>query len=173
MRRGSDAGDGVSDVIGVVVDEAVIPVVQGHGELGPARNGLEGPVVGPDAKVAADHLDRRDSGRRVPGSDLAIAIGAVDPVVEAITQAVEPVLGIALAEPGQDDGADVGAAVSVGISEVEDVGRGRDQDASPPGHHAGREREAVGEDRAPLEMAVTVPILQELHASGWAGGPGG
>ncbi len=69
----------------------------------------------------------------------AVAVGPVDPAVEAELEAVDPVLLVALGEPGEEDLAMVGLAVAVAVLGVEDVGRAGDEHAVAPGHDAGRE----------------------------------
>ena len=51
----------------------------------------------------------------------AVAVGAVDPAVEAELEAVEPVLLVALAEAGEQHLAMVGLAVAVAVLGIEDV----------------------------------------------------
>ena len=74
--------------------------------------------------------------------------------------------GLVTAKPVRTTRAHVGAAVAVRVLEVEEVGRGRDEDALLPAHHARRQRQAVGEDPARLEAAVAVRVLEQLDAPG-------
>ncbi len=94
-------------------------------------------------------IARRLAGLERADRAAAVAVGAVDPAVEAQLEAVEPVLLVALDEAGEEDLAMVGLAVAVAVLGVEDVRGARDQDALAPGHDAGREAESVEEGRLP------------------------
>ena len=59
----------------------------------------------------------------------------------------------------------VGAAVSVGVLEVDDVGGGGDQQAALPGEHAGDLLQAVGEDAGPVRAAVPIAVFQQADAA--------
>src|SRR5207248_11629480 len=93
--------DEVEHRVTVVVAEPVSPVVAAAAELRLARDRLELAGVGLEAEVAAADvhdlagLDRLDHAARV-------AVGAVEPVVEAPDQAVDAVLLIAFLEAGEE-----------------------------------------------------------------------
>ena len=55
----------------------------------------------------------------------------------------------------------VGLAVAVAVLGIEDIRGAGDQDAVAPGHHAGREAEAVEEGRLLVVAAVAVGVFQE------------
>ena len=69
----------------------------------------------------------------------AVAVGAVNPVIETPRQAVDAVLRIALDEAGVERHAQVGLAGPLGVLGVEDLRGARHQDALAPRQHAGRE----------------------------------
>src|SRR5262249_49780444 len=117
---------------GVAVAEPVAPIVAGPAVLRLAALGFEGSVVGPGAEVAA--LDVAGLAR-LDGFDLAaaVAVGAVDPAVEAVLEAVDEVLRVPLSEAGEQDLAMVGLAVAVAVLGIDNVrGRG-DEHALLPG----------------------------------------
>ena len=136
--------------------------------LGLAALGLELARVGLEPEVAALDVHRLARLERADRA-AAVAVGPVDPAVEAELEAVEPVLLVALGEPGEEDLAMVGLAVAVAILGVEDVGRRGDEHAVPPGHEAGGKRQAVEERRRLVVAAVAVRVLEEPdHAAGLA-----
>ena len=55
-------------------------------------------------------------------------------------------------------------AVAVGILEIPDVRRISHQDALLPAHHAGRQRQMIGEDRDLVGNPVAVGVPQQLDA---------
>ena len=59
----------------------------------------------------------------------------------------------------------VGAPIAVGVAQIENVGRGGNEDAVLPSRHSVGKREAVGEDRDMLEASVAIAVLQQLDAS--------
>ena len=113
--------DVVPAPVGVVVAEPVAPVVAVPAELGLPALRLERAGVGPEPEIAAP-----DGGRlpRLPREDrpAAVAVGAVDPAVEAELESVDPVLLVPLDEAREEDLAVVGLAVAVAVLGVEDVG---------------------------------------------------
>ena len=93
----------------------------------------------------------------------------VDPVVGAEDRRVHGVLRVREREPGQHHVPHVRPAVVVGVFEVEQVGRGRHEDALLPAHDAGRQHEAVGEDTAAVVASVAVGVVEQPDAAGRAG----
>jgi hypothetical protein len=73
---------------------------------------------------------------------------------------------VALREPREDDLADVGLAVAIGVLEEPDVRRGRDEDAAPPGHDARRVRDLVHEEADAVDLAVAIRVLQQPDPAG-------
>src|SRR5205814_10151948 len=57
----------------------------------------------------------------------AAAVGCVDPVVEPVFEAVDPMLLISLVEADQDRFAHVGPAITVGVFRVKNLRRGADE----------------------------------------------
>ena len=75
-------------------------------------------------------------------------MGEVDPVVEAVHRVVHRVLRIGPRKAGEHDLARVGLAVAVDVLEVDQVGRARHEDALLVAHHAARQPQVVGKERA-------------------------
>ena len=90
----------------------------------------------------------------------AVAVGAVDPAVEAQVEPVEPVLLVPLDEPREEDLAMVGLAVAVAVLGIEDLGCAGDEEPVPPGEQAGREAEAVEEGGGLVVAAVAVGVFE-------------
>ena len=122
--------------------------------------GLEPEVAAPDR----DGLVVRP--RRVADVAAVAPRDAVDPAVEAPLEAVHERLDVLGAEPGEDDLLLVGHAVAVGVPGVQDVRGHRDEDPAVVGQHARRPRQAVDEDRAPLEDAVAVAVFEPADVAG-------
>src|SRR5205807_2229827 len=142
--------------------EPVAPVVARPAELGLAADRLDQALVRLDAKVAAANthrcagLDRFDRAAR-------IAVGAVQPVIEAPDEAVDAMLLIALLEAGEQDDLLVRLAVAVGVLGIKDFGSAGDNDALAPGSDAGRIAEVVEEDGGLVIGTVARPgFLQEF-----------
>jgi hypothetical protein len=138
----------------------VAPVVAAPAELGLPALGLERAGVGPEPEIAASD-GRRLARLRRADRPAAVAVGAVDPAVEAELESIDPVLLVPLDEAREEDLAAVGLAVAVAVLGVEDVGGAGDDDAIPPGNHAGRESQPVEEDGHPVIAAVAVGVLQD------------
>src|SRR5207302_2715190 len=139
----------------------VAPVVAAAAELRLAGDRLELAGVGLETEVAAADvddlagLDRLDHAARV-------AVGAVEPVVEAPDQAVDAVLLIALPEAGEEHFLLDRATNRLCI---EDVRRARDNHALAVGRDAGGIAELVEEHRGLVVRAVaTLGPLEELDA---------
>ena len=139
-RVAREVAGGEDDVLGRVADvaeEAVPPVVERVAEPRPARDRLEPSRDGIEAEVPAQDGDRPRRGP-IRRADLAAVARrrAVDRVVEPPGEVVHHRLDVELAEPREDLPAHVGLVVAVGVLEVPDVGRRRDEDAPLPGRHA-------------------------------------
>src|SRR5262249_14343536 len=116
-----------------------------------------------DAEVAAADVERLASLRRLHHA-AAVAVGAVDPVVEPPDEAVDAVLLIAREEAGEQDLALIGLAIAIRVLGVEDVrGRGPEH-ALPPRQAAGREADVVEEDGGLVVLAVVLGRFEELDA---------
>src|SRR5208337_5132977 len=111
------------------------------------------------AALDVDDLARLDRANRAP----TVAVCPVDPTVEPEVEAVEAVLLVPLAKPGEEELAMVGLAVAVAVLGVEDVrGRG-DKHPPSPGHHAGGKRQAFQERGRFVVDSITVSVFQEPH----------
>ena len=108
--------------VGVIVAEPVAPVVAVPAELGLPALRLERAGVGPEPEIAAPDGGRSRPSSREQDRPAAVAVGAVDPAVEAELEPVDPVLLVPLDEAREEDLAVVGLAVAVAVLGVEDVG---------------------------------------------------
>ena len=92
--------DGMANVIAVAVDEAIAPVVEGHGELRTGGDRLEAAVVRAKAKIAGERQPAVASGCcSWSNAAAAFAVRPVDPVIEIEGQAVKRCCGLASAKP--------------------------------------------------------------------------
>src|SRR5262249_35969619 len=141
--------------VGVVAAEPVAPVVAAAAVLTLPGDGLELAGVGLEAEVAAADVHaphplplspwgRGEPGRRGARESLhalddaaGVAVGAVDPVVEAPRQTVDAMLLIAFDEAGEEDDLLVGFAVAVGVFGVENVRGAGNEHALAPRKDAG------------------------------------
>src|SRR5262245_49625386 len=138
--------DVVPGPVGIVVAEPAAPVVAMAAVLSLAALGLELAGVRAKAEVAA--VDRRAlAGFPRAHHAAAVAVGAIDPAVQAQLESIEPMLLVAFDEAGEEHFAVVGPAVAVAVLGVEDVGGARNQNTAPPRDEPGRESQAVQERR--------------------------
>ncbi len=154
----------LADVDGVPGEEPAAPGVEGMAELRAAGDGLRLERVGIESAVALADVHRLP-GRvgRPAGLAVRAAVGAVDPVVRAADEAVDPELGVSLCESGEDRPPRVRPSVAVSVLEVEDVRRGGDQQPGAEGERAGGEGKSLGEDPARLVASVAVAVLEATH----------
>ena len=103
-------------------------------------------------------LDRRDD-------PAVVAVGPVDPVVQAPPQCIDLMLRIRHDKTVVEHFLSIGSSVPVGIFRVQDIGRTRDQHATLPGHDPGREIQSLQKHGRPVIPAVPVGVLQKPNAS--------
>src|SRR5262245_19004401 len=119
----------------IIISEPVPPIVAVSAELGLSFDRFELTGVRPESKVAAADADRRPIWMFDAGNpSAAIPIRAVDPVVEAVVEAVQAMLLIACDKPSKERLALVCLAVTIGVLGVENLRRGRDQNSVAPWH---------------------------------------
>ena len=123
--------------------------------LGEARDGLERAGVGIHAEVAAAQIDLAAGSVNDSAEQ---AVRAVDPVVEAERKAVHASLVVVGDEAGEEFFHHVCATVAVGIFGVNDVGRGADECAFSPCHHAGGKWKSVEKNSGLVETPVAVRV---------------
>src|SRR5262249_48480120 len=143
--------------------EPVTPVVGTATVLRLSRHGVEVAAVGPDAQVAARDVHGLARLCRADAA-AAIAVGHVDPVVEAPGQCVDTVLLVALDETGIEDDLLIGLAVAIGVLRVENLRGSGHEDALTPRHDTGRKADVIEKDRRLVVFAVAPGALQELDA---------
>ena len=146
--------------VGVVVAEPVAPVVAVPAELSLAALRFEFASVGPESEVSAVDRDRLAG---LGGTDhaSAVAVGSVDPAIEAELEPIEPVLLVPWPESCEEHVATVGLAIAVGVLGIEDVRRAGDDDPFPPRNQAGGEAEAVEERGRFVVATVAVGVFQD------------
>ena len=150
---------------GVVVAEPVAEVVPPLTTLRGAGFETEFPGSWVKSEVVAA---KRDPSARFYADNIsaAVAIGSVQPAVEAPAEAVDQVLGVARLETGEPRLADIAAAVAIVVAGVEDVGHAGHEHAPLPAGQACNVFEPVEEERALLVAAVAIGILEDPHAAG-------
>ena len=90
----------------------------------------------------------------------------MNPVVQTPLQAVDELFGIAEVKAGVEPAPAVGAAVVIGILQVNDVrGIGDDRTALPR-HRAGWQAQTFGKGRGVFIETIAVAILEQLDATG-------
>jgi hypothetical protein len=173
----------VPAVVCVVEGEVMPPFVEGVTELRGSRAGLHLVLFRTQANrgIADRHRGQFGTGREPERAALVAELlledhsprGALvrqmDPVVEPVEGAVHGVLRVAEGEAGEHHLPHLRAPVAVAVLEVEDVGRGGDEDPVLPAHHAGGHHQPVREDRASVRPSVAIRVLEELHAARGAG----
>ena len=96
----------------------------------------------------------------------AVAIGAVEPAVEAEAEAIHQVLRIAVGEAAEPGLAAVANAIAIRVLGKQDLGDVGDEDAVFPRHQTRRMPQAVEEDGGLVVHAVAVRVLEDLHPAG-------
>ena len=152
-RRSRRAAESASEVVGRVTEPAV------------SREGLDLPG-GAEAEVSALHRDFRLVGLAERSDPTALLSGRPgEPVVEPPPKVAQQRLDVVPAEAGEDDLLAVRPVVTVGVLEVQDVRRDREEDTPVPKAKARGPAELIREDEAPIEAAVAVVVLEYLDAS--------
>ena len=152
------------DVVAVVADETVSPVVERQAELLAPRDRRNLQRCG----IERDVLAMNGENRLAVADKVApvASAGKHDPVVEAPFKAVGDGLDVVAAEPAQDDFSDIGDAVSVGVLEVPEIGRREDEDAPFVAADGSGPRQLVREDGAAIGLAVTVGVFEQPDDAG-------
>src|SRR5262249_2385200 len=128
----------------VVAAEPVPPVVARLAVLRLAGGQLDFARIGLDPEVATANVHRLAACDRLD-DPAAIAVGAVDPVVEPPDKTVEAMLLIPLDKPGEEHLLHVRLAVAIRVLGVKDVRGTRDEYALAPRQDAGRIADVVEE----------------------------
>lgn len=168
-----DRQDAKLDVVDVVRGEAAAPIVEDQpesasGNVGgfePARTWVESEIEmakGNGWRGQPEGLDRA----------AVAAIDAVDMVVEREPKSVDVAVGHTEPEPTEPDFAQVGFAIACGVLEIEDLGRGGNEDAAVPRRDGSGETEVLGEKGAEIGSAIAGAILEKPDgAAGCSIGP--
>ncbi len=85
----------------------------------------------------------------------------VEELFRAPAEGVDDVVGVFGPEAGEDDAAVVRLAVAVGVLEEQQFRAGADVGSAVAGGDAGRDEEAVGEDRGRVGGAVVVLVFDD------------
>src|ERR1051326_8257300 len=102
-------------------------------------------------------------------SAAAVAVGAVEPVVEAVIEAVDPMLLVAFAKTGEKSHPFVRFAIAVGVLRIKDFWRGADDDALAPGDYAGGEVQSFEKHGGLVVDAILIGVFQNTDdAAGFA-----
>ncbi len=103
----------------------------------------------------------------VRGFDVGVGIDRlvhIDVAIEAPSQGVEIVMGILGAEAGEDDAADVGLAITVGVGEVEQLMAGGDIDpAAVVGQDTGGNEDAFSKHGGLVGLAIAIGVFHHDH----------
>lgn len=162
--------DIVPDGPGVLFAKPVAEVFAVASELGGSGLGFEFAGLGAKAEVAAAQVEGGVAGVQLNAGIAAVAgvvgtAGAMDPVVEAPAQAIDPELLVALEKAAEEGFLVIGPAVAVAVLEEQNSGGSGDQDAISPTHDAGGKGEVLGKNGAVIVPAIGVGVLQETDAS--------
>ena len=126
---------------------------------------IEFPALGTDAEVAAPH------GKPLAclmGENLTLAAiagvmaatGAVDPVVEPPTQAVDPQLLVAFQKAREERLSHVGPPVAIGVGKKQNLRCGGHQDAVSPDHHPAGKPQPLGKHGGTVIAAIAIGITK-------------
>src|SRR5690349_8274244 len=108
--------------IGVVAPKPVSPVVHGVAILRLAGFGLDQALIRANAEIAAADVDRLPGLEGADGA-AAVAVGAVDPVVQAPEQPIGAVLLVSFAKAAVEVFTIIAMSVALGVLGIEDVRR--------------------------------------------------
>ena len=143
----------------VFIAKPVAPVVAATAKLGLPFHQFKFAGVGFESQIVPAQIGRLARGGGPDGA-AAAAVGCVDPVVEPVFEAVDPMLLISLVEADQDRFAHVGPAITVGVFRVKNLRRGADEHPLAPDHDAIREINVLQEHRCFVVAAVAVGVFQ-------------
>ena len=132
--------------------------------LADARHRFDLARVRPIAKVASAQINLL-SGLQAAHLAAEQPAAPVQPAVQPPGEAVQPRLKIMPRKARHIRPHDVGAPITIGILGVEQVRRGADERAFAPWHHAGRERNAVEEQRRLVVASVAIAVGENLDAT--------
>ena len=142
----------VTHVNGVLRDKAMAPIIHGQPKLRGTGFGFKESAIQAKAKISAQNGDRRWLiGRRrehVPPWERDVAplavVGGINPVVDTKPEIRDAALGIDQRKSSKEHFAHISLAIAVGILQVQNVRRSRDDQSPLPGEHAGHLQEIVG-----------------------------
>src|SRR5437899_1437332 len=128
--------------VAVVTAEPVAPIVTAAAVLSLAGLSIDQPFIRTDAEVAAADIELGAGLDRADAS-AAVAVGAVDPIVEPPNQTIDAMLRVAWIETDKQLPAHVRLAVTVGVLGIENLRGTRDKYSAAPRHDIGGKAQAI------------------------------
>src|ERR1051326_178542 len=154
----------------IVVAEPIAPIVAVPAILGLACLGFKCASVWAKAEVAAVNLDGSSLLRFRPADNTngvhftaAVAISAVEPVIQTVIEAIHAMLLVAFSETGEQHFFYIGFAVAISVFRIKDFRRGADDDPFAPGNYSVWKVQAIEEDRGFIVDAVIIRIFEKAH----------
>ena len=149
----------------VEISEPIPPVVPAPPKLRRARNRLETPVIRAEAEVTSADVNRRRGGLEFAAHRaVALAVRAVNPVIQAVVEAVQAMLLVAFRETFEERRSLVGTTIAIGVLGEEYLRCGAHEHAVAPRHDAVREAHAIEEDCGRVVAPVAVRVFEKLDA---------
>src|SRR6267154_1969985 len=93
----------------------------------------------------------------------AAAISRINPIVQPVLKAVDPMLLVPLAKSGEKEFAHIGLPIAIGVLGIKNVGCRADQHASGPRQYPIRKPQSLKKDCGLVIATITVGVLQDAH----------
>ena len=122
---------------------------------------LEGAAIRFEAEQAGRELDFLTADG---AAESGIAVGGVDPIVEAITEVRNASVSVVGFKSGEQDLADVGVVVAVGVLEKNHVGAVGADETAVDEDGGGGDGKLVSEEGEFVGLAVAVGVLADVNA---------
>src|ERR1041385_5429362 len=154
------------DVIDVMRDEAVAPIVEDQTETaaGVKRRG-EIADLGVKTEVELANGESQPAFAQGANVTAVAAVAAVNAIVQAPAQAVHVAVGHAEGEPLEHHLAHVGLAIAVGVLQENNFRRRSYEEAAVPRADRGRKTQSFGEEDAAIGLAVAIGVFQKADGS--------
>src|SRR5439155_6306158 len=154
------------DGVGRLADQHAGILVAVPAKLCFPGDGFKGAVLRTETEIPSANVGRRPL---FQGSDVASAVpvGAINPIIEAVNEAVCTVLLVAFSKAGEQFLDLVRLSIPVFIFTVENIGRRTDQNSIAPGHETGGKIHVLHKHGGFVIAAIAICILEHADCPAW------